>query len=155
MRMENKIRPTINTEGVGQSRYETYKATIDRIDKAIDAGFYVEAIALCESIIADRLESLANQISQSSKYSYETMGKLTDYLSGVKQRTLLTQEIVSVVNEIKDWTKKRNSAVHEMAKNIEGTFMEKYTNLKETAEEAIKLFRKLDNEIRKFRKSLN
>ena len=59
-----------------------------------------------------------------------------------------------VVNEIKNWTKKRNSAVHEMAKNIECDFMEKYAKLKETAEEAIKLFRKLDNEIRKFRKSL-
>ncbi|MBO5086644.1 MAG: hypothetical protein J6B65_05340 [Paludibacteraceae bacterium] len=152
--MEKEIRPTIATEGVGQSRYETYKATIDRINKAMDAGFYVEVIALCESIIADRLESLANQISQSSKYSYETMGRLTDYLLGAKQRDLLSQEIVDVVNEIKNWTKKRNSAVHEMAKNIEGDFMEKYAKLKETAEEAIKLFRKLDNEIRKFRKSL-
>ena len=149
-----KIRLTIDAEGVGQSRYETYKATIDRINKAMDAGFYVEVIALCESIIADRLESLANQISQSSQYSYETMGRLTDYLLGSKQRDLLSQEIVDVVNEIKNWTKKRNSAVHEMAKNIECDFMEKYAKLKETAEEAIKLFRKLDNEIRKFRKSL-
>jgi gas vesicle protein len=120
----------------------------------MDAGFYVEVIALCESIIADRLESLANQISQSSQYSYETMGRLTDYLLGAKQRDSLSQEIVDVVSEIKNWTKKRNSAVHEMAKNIEGDFMEKYAKLKETAEEAIKLFRKLDNEIRKFRKSL-
>ena len=152
--MEKEIRPTIATEGIGQSRYETYRATIDRINKAMDAGFYVEVIALCESIIADRLESLANQISQSSKYSYETMGRLTDYLLGAKQRDLLSQEIVDGVNEIKNWTKKRNSAVHEMAKNIEGDFMEKYAKLKETAEEAIKLFRKLDNEIRKFRKSL-
>ena len=89
--MGNEIRPTIDTEGVGQSRYETYKATIERINKAMDSGFYVEAIALCESIIADRLESLANQISQSSKYSYVTIGKLTDYLLGTKQRVLLTQ----------------------------------------------------------------
>ena len=29
MRMGNEIRPTIDTEGVGQSRYETYKATIE------------------------------------------------------------------------------------------------------------------------------
>ena len=152
--MEKEIRLTIDTEGVGQSRYETYKATIDRINKAMDAGFYVEVIALCESIIADRLESLANQISQSSQYSYETMGRLTDYLLGAKQRDSLSQEIVDVVSEIKIWTKKRNSAVHEMAKNIEGDFMEKYAGLKATAEEAIKLFRKLDNEIRKFRKSL-
>lgn len=153
--MGNEIRPTIDTEGVGQSRYETYKATIERINKAMDASFYVEAIALCESIIADRLESLANQISQSSKYSYVTIGKLTEYLLGTKQRVLLTQEIVDVVNKIKNWTKKRNSAVHEMAKNIEGDFMEKYSDLKETAEEAKTLFRELDNEIRKFRKSLN
>ena len=62
---------------------------------------------------------------------------------------------MEVVNKIKNWTKKRNSAVHEMAKNIEGDFMEKYSDLKETAEEAKTLFRELDNEIRKFRKSLN
>lgn len=36
-------------------------------------GFYIEAIALLESAISDRLESVANVISNGTDYSYKTI----------------------------------------------------------------------------------
>ena len=133
-----------------------YKYAWDRYNEAYKAKYYIECIALVESLIADRMESLANEISASSKYSYSTLEKLITYLCGKNQSQLLNDEIVSVINKIKVWKNGRNKAIHEMAKlseDLNETFEQKYGELSQIADKGRELFNELNNEIRKFRKN--
>ena len=147
-------RPRIDNQDVRGIRYVMYKQAWERYNEAYVAKYYIECIAIVESLISDRLESLANQISASSKYSYSTLEKLITYLCGKNQSQSLNDEIVSVVNEIKVWKNGRNRAIHEMAKlseDLDETFDKKYGELEQIADNGRELFNELNNEIRKFR----
>lgn len=53
-----------------------YQATYDRLSLALDGGFYIEATAICESIICDRLHShIAWRIKEHKQYSMNTLLK--------------------------------------------------------------------------------
>lgn len=135
-------------------RHDRYAAAIKRMKEAMDAGFNVEAIAIEESLICDRLESIANELSD-GKFSYRTIGGLTDYLLGGRQKTSISSELVENLSQIKEWAKKRNNAVHELAKltpDMHVTFKESYDSLKDVTTEGLRLFRELDNLIRKQRR---
>ncbi len=152
----NRERPRIDNPDVRGIRYVMYKYAWDRYNEAYKAKYYIECIALVESLIADRMESLANEISASSKYSYSTLEKLITYLCGKNQSQLLNDEIVSVINKIKVWKNGRNKAIHEMAKlseDLNETFEQKYGELSQIADKGRELFNELNNEIRKFRKN--
>ena len=152
----NRERPRIDNPDVGGICHIMYKQAWERYNEAHDAKYFIECIAIVESLISDRLESLANQISASSKYSYSTMEKLITYLCGKNQSQLLNDEIVSVINKIKVWKNGRNKAIHEMAKlseDLNETFEQKYGELSQIADKGRELFNELNNEIRKFRKN--
>lgn len=101
----------------GQLRYRTYKAAIERISYSIQEGFYLEAITICESVIADRLESRLNFICNTANYSFSTLGRL---IEGIRNKEK-DNNIISFVNHNLDpWRRKRNNALHEMAKIEDG-----------------------------------
>ena len=110
-------RAKANNDEVGQLRYRTYKLSIDRINSSIDLGYYLEAITLCESLIADRLESRLNYLTQSDKYSFSMLFDMQNKISELETEG----ELNLVVNErLHAWRKKRNHALHQMAKIREG-----------------------------------
>lgn len=150
--MVKTVRKTIKEKGVGIARHDTYKDVLEQYSKAMENGFYLEAITLMESIIGDRLESIANQISKSSEYSYETLGKL---ITAVKKFEIST-EMPNIIEKIDVWRKDRNIALHEMAKfdkvDFEKSFNKRYAELKPIAQNGKKIFRELDKEIRNYRK---
>ena len=74
----------------GKPRSERYASAIRRLNEAVEAGYYVETIAIEESLICDRMESLANELSD-GKFSYKTIGCLTDFLLGKSVLSLLFQ----------------------------------------------------------------
>ena len=145
-------RKTIKEKDVGMARHNTYKDVLDQYSKAMENGFYLEAITLMKSIIGDRLESIANQISKSSEYSYETLGNL---ITTVKKFEIST-EMPNIIEKIDGWRKDRNAALHEMAKfdkvDFEKPFNKRYAELKPIAQNGKKIFRELDKEIRNYRK---
>lgn len=60
--MENqksKKKRAVSSESndVGSKRHELYKGVIGKINSAIEAGYYLEAITLEESLICDRFAS--------------------------------------------------------------------------------------------------
>lgn len=56
--MDMKVRAIAKEDNeVGLERYKLYKSAFSRINKAIKEEYYLEAITLVESILADRLES--------------------------------------------------------------------------------------------------
>ena len=146
----NRERPRIDNPDVRGIRYVMYKYAWDRYNEAYKAKYYIECIALVESLIADRMESLANEISASSKYSYSTLEKLITYLCDKNQSQLLNDEIVSVINKIKVWKNGRNKAIHEMAKlseDLNETFEKKYGELSQIADKGRELFNELNSDI--------
>lgn len=66
-------RPTGTANGTNIERYHLYKDVFGHLSDAMKNGFYIEAIALLESAISDRLESVANVISNGTDYSYKTI----------------------------------------------------------------------------------
>jgi len=152
----DRIRKTVtDNPQVGEVRYNTYYASIERYQQALENKYYIECISLMESLIADRLESLANQISESRDYSYKTLERLLEFLQGHKQKYLLNEDMLQSLEHIVNWKNDRNKAIHEMAKltdNLNEQFSTRYANLKNIANEGYNLFRELDNSIRKFRK---
>lgn len=152
----SRERPKIDNPDVRELRYSMYKQAWDRYNEAYNAKYFIECIAIVESLIADRMESLANEISSSSKFSYSTLEKLTEYLSGKKQASMLTEGIIQTIGKIVVWKDGRNKAIHEMAKlseDLSETFEQKYGELSQIADKGRELFNELNNEIRKFRKN--
>ena len=45
------------TPEVGKARHELYRGALGHLKSAIEQGFYIEAVALCESVLSDRLEA--------------------------------------------------------------------------------------------------
>ena len=48
---------TASDNDIGQERHKLYKSSFSWIKKSIGAGYYLEAISVVESLVADRLES--------------------------------------------------------------------------------------------------
>lgn len=149
-------RPTID-DGAGPIRHKRYTAVIDQYNKAFGAGFYVECIALIESLIGDRLESLANQIS-GGKMSFQTVSRLAEYLLGKNQAMLFDSEFILTLQGVQTWFGKRSFAVHELGKlapipNMNETFADSYATLRTIAEDGMILFREVDKHIRKYRRN--
>ena len=148
---ERKIRATIKTNGVAIHRHNIYTNVMSKVSEAIKEGFYLEAITLLESIIADRLESLCNQESQSNNNAFECLGRL---IKRAKQYQI-SDTWADVLNELEEWKEKRNDALHQMAKIEDGdftSFEERYILCKSYAMNGKRLFRNIDNEIRKYRR---
>jgi hypothetical protein len=108
-----KIR-AIATPGstVATQRYQLYRMAHGRISEAVDAGFYLEAITLIESIATDRLESRLTFLTKTN-VGFKNLGPLI--------QDIRTHETDSTLKAIVDvdldrWRVMRNEAVHEMAK---------------------------------------
>jgi arginine deiminase len=135
---------------VSNERYELYKATFEWITKSIKEGFYLEAISLEESVIADRLESYLSWHTRTD-FSFKTLGTLQKAIAthgGDNNLKLL------VANELDQWRKARNKAAHEMVKIEDGkqiSWDDRMSLNKTIAEEGLELVRKIDREIRRLR----
>lgn len=149
---EARNRPSKDQPNVGNGRREIIKAAIDQFDKAFKDGYYIECISLIESLIADRLESLSNQLHNSNYSDYQPLG--TTIFDIFKAKGKLDSDLIDIIDRINIWKDKRNEAIHEMGKllpDLAKTFDKRYGNLKEYAKEGKKLFRDLDKAIRRWR----
>ncbi len=106
-----KIRATI-FEISGQDRYEIISAVFNRFNTAIEHAFYLEATALIESLICDRLESRLGELTQKS-VEFGNMGDLLKRLNQVETDETLKAIMNKILNQ---WTGKRNYVIHQAAK---------------------------------------
>lgn len=135
---------------VGQHRYLLYKQAISQFNRAIEHGFYLEAITICESMIADRLESRCAELNK--PLGFQMLGKLIKTLKQVEVDKALRNILVKDLDE---WRLNRNTALHEIVKFEKGDFPNWENRVeasKEYAEEGMIIFRKIDNRITKIRK---
>ena len=152
---ENRARRTralaIPGTEVGRRRQELYKGAYARINDAMAAGYYLEAIALTESLLSDRLESRASYL-RGRDFGFRTLGDLIKEHRRIENDATLK---TMVVGEVGQWAKARNTALHEIAKLAAGdarTWSERIAELAPTAKQGLALLRRLNEHVRKLKK---
>ena len=113
--------------GGNRSKYESYREAWQRIEASRQAGFFLEAIVIEESIIADRLVSYLsrpdspNRVSKNKKGMWPGLGDLIAALQSEFPAGLSIGNIEDVANALNDWRQGRNTAVHAIVKSDPGT----------------------------------
>ena len=130
---------------VGNDRHNLIRPACDRIKRALDEEYYLEAIALIESVLADRLEGRA-------AYLIEKFG-MKDFLKGNKHVGIgilcanlgdKEEPIAALRNaaiQVKGWIVGRNEAVHGLPKlreESQGTWEQRTQSLKTVALDGVK-----------------
>jgi hypothetical protein len=141
--------PNIGSSTVGKERYELYFNGYRQIDKARAQGFYIECIAILESIIADRLEARRACLhpDDASKHNFATLGTLT------KELPKSDPQLTSLCQQIFDWSEKRNEAAHQMVKLGAERFTKKwedrYADLEATVAKGTEIARALSDKVKR------
>ena len=147
---KSKIRATI-LDIPGQERYEIMKAAISRYNTAIEHSFFLEATALMESLISDRLESRLGELKK-EQISFDTIGNLLNALRKIETDTVL-KEIMN--KQINMWCGERNKVIHQAAKIGLGKKKDWKDFLKQaekTAKDGRKIFDAYNKQIKKLRR---
>lgn len=151
-KMQNQRPRDIAGEGdLGSRRYERYCAAFDRVVQSVESGYFLEAIAILDSLIWDRLSSRLGYISPDPVRSHLTTGAICQKLS-VEPNS----EFLNTINEIKGWVRERNEAMHATAKvfyedSCQKSFIDILQMHEKIAKKGIRLlqqFDKLDTESR-------
>jgi hypothetical protein len=106
-----KIRATI-LDIPGIEKFEIMKSAISRFNTAIEHSFFLEATALIESLICDRLESRIGELTQ-KPVEFGTLGNLLNELNKIENDVVLKNIMNKVLNQ---WAGKRNIVIHQAAK---------------------------------------
>src|SRR4051812_30296289 len=90
--------------GIGVHRYQLYRRAWERVQQSADAGYFLEAITLLESLLADRLESRASFLTGKNE-GFSTLGKLIAIFRNHES----VPEFRALVERIDDWRRRRNT----------------------------------------------
>lgn len=135
---------TADTPQKGEIRRDRYQRVLEQYKRAMESGFYLEAVTLMESIISDRLESRATYLGKTT--GFDTLGKLCNILSS---DTVLKD----IIPQIVDWKNGRNRMLHEMSKidasDMAEDFGEKYESGRLLAQSGLDIFRQVDAAVRR------
>jgi hypothetical protein len=140
---------------VGDQRYALFRCSADRAAQALKDGYYLEAITLIESMLAERLEKRAQYFWESKpsqrdaleksrvQNGFATLGKLVDALKATEHIGDIRNDVLAVER----WAKGRNVALHGMAKFGKGsdkTWKDRYKKARDTVKEGIEVLKNLD-----------
>lgn len=140
----------LSDNDVSQERYELYKAAFEWLKKAVNEGFYLEAVSLEESLITDRLESYLTWLT-GKDFSFKTLGPLQNAIKQYEQDIALR---TLVLDDLNQWRRARNKATHEMVKIEQGkrvSWSDRMQMNQATAEAGLELVRRIDQQTRKLR----
>lgn len=144
-----KTRATI-LDMSGQERYVVMKAAISCYNTAIEYSFFLEATALMESLISDRLESRLGELKK-EQISFDTIGNLLDALRKLEEDTVL-KEIMN--KQINTWCGERNKIIHQAAKIELGKkkdWNDFFKKAEKTAKQGRKIFDAYNKQLNKLR----
>ena len=141
------VRP-LNTAENRKTKYELISSAHIRIAYAISKGFHIEAIAITESVLADRLESAIHATNPELRIK-STLGSLI--------KTSLKLGFISedFAHELYLWHDARSKLIHEMVKlsnDAESTWNERMKFARQTAKEGVLLTKKMDKFVREVKK---
>lgn len=140
--------------GVGKLRQAIYASGMSRIREAIEKGYALEAIALCESMMADRLEARRawkrNQAVEHRKF--DSLGRLARAL---RTDSTEPEDARKIYDEVVAWADERNEALHQMFKLAEGpirVWSDRYEEVECVATRGFALSRKVGFLLKKLNK---
>ena len=101
---------------VAQRRYHLYRLANERIKEAYQAGFYIECVAICESIICDRLEARLQFLTRKSTKPVQVLS-LGQVVREIEKSGLEVEpDLLSVYETVAAWANCRNTVVHQFVK---------------------------------------
>jgi hypothetical protein len=128
-------------------KYELLSNAHSRIPYAISRGFHIEAIAIIESVLADRLESAINASNPELRIK-NTLGSVirTSAELGVIKKDL--------ADNLKIWHDARSKIIHEMVKlsEEESTWSERMKFARQIALEGVQLTKEVDKISKKLKR---
>lgn len=136
---------------VGQTRFNLYKEAYNRIRESIKQGFYLEAITIIESLVSDRLESRISFLKKCD-FSFKTLGELITESRRIEKDNELQ---MLVGQNLDNWRKDRNKALHEMAKIADGetpTWAKRVEEINPVAKQGLVILRAIDKRCKNLRK---
>ena len=122
-RRKKRLLRAIPVPGDNANKYFGYREAWGRIRKAQGFGFYLEAVTLEESIIADRLISFlvrAGAMPPSAPIDKIGFGQLVHRWMEVVPEPIPTKHHADLRSAIDEWRKQRNRIVHGMVKCMPG-----------------------------------
>ena len=129
-----------------------FEFLIHRIDEALDAGYYVEAMAITYALFEERTYRLLDRLGVAYRHKDKLFDCLEKLKKAINDKTVaacpdsmtkdgfidfLDTKLISsnLVQDILDWRAARNDVIHDLAKtNID------YDSLQSTSENGRKLF---------------
>jgi hypothetical protein len=121
MRQRTRIVPIPDKN---DKKYFSYREAWGRIRKAQGHGFYLEAVTLEESIMADRLISFlvrTGAAQPTGQLERRSFGQLIDQWMRVVPEPIVTKDFPDLGFAVNEWRKQRNFVVHGMVKSVPGT----------------------------------
>jgi hypothetical protein len=141
----------ITMSSVGQTRFNLYKEAYNRIRESMKQGFYLEAVTIIESLVSDRLESRMSFLKKCD-FSFKTLGGLINESRKIEK----DNELRALVSQnLDNWRKDRNKALHEMAKIADGetpTWAKRVEEISPVAKQGLVILRTIDKRCKKLRK---
>jgi len=101
-------------------KYAAYREGFARIKAAIKARFPLEAIAIEEAIISDRISSHLGYHNSLPKGKHPSFGQLIEKLRKLPIK-MNDSETIALAGELDTWREKRNTAIHCIVKSKPGT----------------------------------
>jgi hypothetical protein len=171
---EFRKRDVSKQDGVGDRRYKRYCDAFDWVIHCIATNHYLEAIAILDSLLSDRLASRLHYVrecnlnlkdgdSNASEVDVNALwatGWLCGCLLGDESKKNnkknksgpdkdFDKDFREIIGKIEDWVEKRNKAIHDSAKvfresDSSKTFAGVLLMHKETAECGLKLLKAFD-----------
>lgn len=130
-------------------KYQTYKSAMEQINAAINAGFFLEAITIEESIFSDRLFRLCKNHGYSRSYDRATLGNELKFIRD-KKLDQLEDLPFQYLDDLDLFWSRRNICLHQIAKSEPGTTTQDYSETISLAEKTAKDGKQLANKVSKW-----
>lgn len=118
---KTKRAPSQRLEGgmdttVARLRYELYRSANEQFKAAFEAGFYIECVSICESIISDRIEARLQFLRRGTdKPSHiDSLGRLLKQVTDIEPEDQF--ELRAAYASIREWGNARNETIHQFVK---------------------------------------
>ncbi len=140
-----KMKPSTNKN----RKYLSYKEAFARINKAIEQGYFLEAITIEESIICDRMVSYLHYqhgvpFSEKDILSNKTlMYNLVNLWRKKEPEAIIFKSYKDLHSSMDEWRKQRNALIHSMTKSFPGKPTTDVTDFLEAAQKAAVTGKKL------------
>lgn len=141
---------------IGQERHAIYKSVWQQINHAKKARCWLEVITLAESVIADRLEARIAHINGQHEDARKARTAAQSAQKLLRIEDAKDDDIPAIYDEVSTWSKRRNMALHAMAKLFETTtnkWNERYQHAEQAAKDGENLARRVSALVRRLNTS--